>query len=174
MTTSKRERILAIITATLIALVVMFSCVIKPQLEHRKQLLKQKTELEVLATLTQTNLHLKNHIEKMHDFARPLTVSQRTEDQEVSAFFREMRRLCEKHQLTPKSENKLPTLYQKSYKVLSFQIVLQGNINQIIRLIHSLEASAMPIGIVKCEIKAQESSDMVQTSLNISKVITES
>ena len=174
MTTSKRERTLAVTTAILIVFVVMFSRVIKPQLKHRRQLLKQQANIALLATQTQANLYLKNHIEKKHDLAKPLTVSDRTEDQEVSDFFRKMRQLCEKQNLMPKSENKLPTLHRTSHKVLSFHIVLQGNVNQILRFIRSLEVSEMPIDIIKCEVKAQESRDIVQVSLNINKIITES
>jgi len=175
MTTSNREKDLAIITAVLIVLAVIFSGIIRPQLKHRTQLIQQKTDLELLATQTQTNLYLKNRVERKHDaVVKSLTTSNRSENYEISIFFDELKELYEKYHLTHKSENTLPTQHQKAYRVLSIKIELQGNVNHILGFIHSIEEAEVPLGIASCEIKAQDQRDTVKALFKVSKIIAES
>ena len=173
MATSRREKTLARITAILIALAIVFGGVVKPQLKQRRQLMQRKGELEKEAFLTQENLHLRNSVEKIHGvLVESLIISGGTESQEIAQLFRELRQLYEKQDLTPKSQSKLPTLFEPSYTVLSVKIELQGNINRIMRFIRSIAEAEAPLGIAKCEIQAQDQRDTVKAFFTVNKIVS--
>ncbi len=171
---TNREKQLAILTALVIAGTFVFTGVVKPQLQSARQLRKQHGDLELKALKIQNDLLQKNRVERKYALIKSLLASDSTEAQEMGGFSKELTRLYVKHGLRLKAEKPLPMLREKSYRVLSMQIELQGQINQVLSFIHSLEASENPIGIKRCEIKAREQRDEVNALFNIDKIVADS
>ena len=171
---TKREKLIALLTALVIVGALVFTSVVRPQLRKARQLRKQHADLELKALKIQNDLLQKNQVERKYALIKSLLASEGTEAQEMGAFSKELTQLYLRHGLRRNAEKPLPTLQEKSYRVLSMQIELQGQIGQVFSFIHSLEASENPIGIKRCEITARERRDEVKAKFNVDKIVADS
>ena len=171
---TNREKQLAILTTLVIVGTLVFTSVVRPQLQNARQLRKQYADLELKALKIQNDLLQKNRVERKYALIKSLLASDSTEAQEMGGFSKELTQLYARQGLRLKAEKPLPLLREKSYRVLSMQIELQGQINQVLSSIHSLEASENPIGIKRCEIKAREQRDEVNALFYVDKIVADS
>ncbi len=178
MTTSRRERILAIITAILIVAVVLFEFILEPQLNTQKELIARNTDLSLKATVIQNDLRLRNQVEQQYSRIKTQLIrgdeddhKPRTNDQELGTFAKSLIDLHEKHGLIRKSFTLSGTEEQPSFKVLRLQLEVQGHINRMLGFIQAIEFSPEPWSIFRCDMRAQDQKDIVVVRFEIHKIV---
>lgn len=178
MTTSHRERLLALTTGILIIVVVLFEFIFEPQLEKRKQLMTQYIDLKLKATVIQNDLLVRDHVEQQYKLIRAQlqcdlnsNQSQRTDDQELGSFAQSLLNLQEKHGLAQKSFRLSGTEQQASFKILKLQLELQGHVSRLLHFIRAVEYSSEPWEIHRCDIRACDQKDIVKAIFEIRKIV---
>ena len=167
-----REKTLAIVTAVVIAGVLLFSTIIQPQLTKHKQLTEYRQKLQLKLAKIQGDMLVKDRIDNIYKQIEPLIVSTGTDQQQISLFTRELSNLYSKLNLKIRSVKILPNANEDFYKRLLIQIEMSGQIKDVLNFVLSVEVYRNPIKIERLDIKAQETPDHVQLTLVISKVIS--
>jgi len=170
---SKRERFLALVTGLLIVAVVLALVIIEPQLKRRKARLVRVHELELQLMKMRQDVLLKNRIDLAYKQIEPLVAGTRSEQQEISAFTRELGDLYSRLAVKTRSVKLLPTVREPFYCQLSVRIEMQGHIRELLKFVHAVETHGTPIRINELVLRAQEAADQVDGSLLITKVVTD-
>lgn len=172
-TKNNREKLLAIIAATVILGAVTFIAIIEPQLKERKLRLERMHQLQLNLTKMKGDLLIKDRIDNIYSQIKPLIASNGTDQQEISLFTRELSDLYSKLNVRIRSVKILPIVNEEFYKRLSVKIEMSGHVKNILNFIRSVEAYPNPIRIEQFDLKAREIVDNVQASFLITKVVAE-
>lgn len=172
-TKSNREKLLATITAIVMLGAVIFTVIIEPQLKERKARFARMRQLQLKLTKMKGDLLIKDRIDNIYLQIEPLITSYGTDQQEISAFTRELSDLYSKLNVRTRSIKILPTVSEEFYRRLSVRIEMQGHIREILNFILSVEKNPNPIRIEQFDLRAREIVDNVQVSFVITKVVAE-
>lgn len=172
-TKKNREKLLALIAATVTVGAVTFTTVIKPQLEERKLRLKHMHQLQSKLTKMRRDLLIKDRIDKVYSQIEPLIAGNSTEQQELSLFTRELSDLYSKLDVKIRSVKIPPPTNEEFYRRLSIKIEMSGRIKNILSFIFSVETYPNPLKIEQFDLRAQEVMGNIQASFLISKVVVE-
>ncbi len=168
-TMNNREKILAIITFCVVIGAIVFTVIIEPQLEKRKQCLKHMRQSQLKLTKMKADLLIKDRIDTIYTQIEPFIAGDGTEQQEKAQFTRELSRLCSK--LNTTSTTILPTTNEDYYRRLSAKIEMNGHIRDILGFILAVEAYSNPIRIEQFDFKAREIADNIHATFIITKVV---
>lgn len=172
-TKNNHEKLLAIITATVILGTVTFIAIIEPQLKERKLRLDRMHQLQLKLIRMRGDLLVKDRIDDIYAQIKPLITSNGTEQQEISLFTRELSDLYSKLNIKIRSVKILPIVDEEFYKRLSIKVEMSGHINSILNFILSIETYSNPVRIEQFDLKAREIMDNIQASFLITKVVAE-
>ena len=172
-TKNNREKLLAIITATVILGTVIFIAIIEPQLKERKLRLDRMHQLQLKLIRMRGDLLVKDRIDDIYSQIKPLITSSGTDQQEISLFTRELSDLYSKLNVKIRSVKILPIVDEEFYKRLSIKIEMSGHIKSLLDFILSIETYSNPVRIEQFDLKAREIMDNIQASFLITKVVTE-
>lgn len=172
-TKNNREKLLAIIAATVILGAVTFIAIIEPQLKERKLRLERMHQLQLNLTKMKGDLLIKDRIDNIYSQIKPLIASNGTDQQEISLFTRELSDLYSKLNVRIRLVKILPIVNEEFYKRLSVKIEMSGHVKNILNFIRSVEAYPNLIRIEQFDLKAREIVDNVQASFLITKVVAE-
>lgn len=168
-----REKVLAIITISVILGAVAFTAIIEPQLKERKAHLALMRQLQLKLTKMKGDLLLKDRIDDIYSQIEPLIASNGTNQQEISLFTRELSNLYSKLNVRTKTIKILPIINEEFYRRLSVKIEMSGHVREILNFILSVETYPNPIRIEQFDIKAWEIVDNVQVSFLVTKVVAQ-
>lgn len=169
-----REKLLAIITAIIAFGAIIFAVIIEPQLDKRKTRLARMHQLQLKLTKMRGDLLIKDRIDKIYLQIEPLITSRGSDQQEISAFTRELRDMYLRLNVNVKTINILPTVNEEYYRRLSVKIEMQGYIRDILKFIFSVEKSPKPVRIERFDLISRETVDNVQMTFVLSKVVSKS
>lgn len=172
-TGSKRERLLAVLTGVVILGVVIATVIIEPQFKRRQARLVRLRELELQLTKMKGDLLVKSRIDEAYKQIEPLVAGTRGDQQEISAFTRELGDLYGRLGVKTRSVKLLPTVHEEFYRQLSVRIEMEGHIREILRFVRAVETHAKPIRIEELVLKAQEIVDRVHGSFLVTKVVAD-
>jgi len=175
MTSAKksREKVLAIITISVILGAVAFTVIIEPQLKERKAHLAHMRQLQLKLTKMKGDLLLKDRIDDIYSQIEPLIASNGTDQQEISLFTRELSDLYSKLNVRTKTIKILPIISEEFYRRLSVKIEMSGHVREILNFILSVETYPNPIKIEQFDIKVREIVDNIQASFLVTKVVAQ-
>lgn len=168
---NNREKLLAIIAATVILSTVIFIAIIEPQLKERKLRLDRMHQLQLKLTRMRGDLLVKDRIDDIYSQIKPLITSNGTDQQEISLFTRELSDLYSKLNVKIRSVKILPIVNEEFYKRLSIKIEMSGHIKSLLDFILSIETYSNPVRIEQFDLKAREIMDNIQASFLITKVV---
>lgn len=172
-TKNNHEKLLAIITATVILGTVIFIAIIEPQLKQRKLRLDRMHQLQLKLTRMRGDLLVKDRIDDIYSQIEPLITGSGTDQQEISLFTRELSDLYSKLNVKIRSVKILPIVDEEFYKRLSIRVEMSGHINSLLNFILSIETYSNPVRIEQFDLKAREIMDNIQASFLITKVVVE-
>jgi hypothetical protein len=169
---SSREKVLAAITAIVVFGAIVFGVFIEPQLNERKTRLARMNKLKLMLVKMRGDLLMKDRIDKAYLQIEPLMASRGSDQQEISAFTRELSNVYSKLNIKPRSIKILPTDDDEEFsRRLSVKIVMQGHIREILKFILSVENTPNPVRIEQFDLRTREIVDNVQMTFVISKVV---
>jgi len=168
---NQREKILGIATAIFIVAILLFTGILEPQVKRHRNLQKELNDLQVRYTKMQADVKMRDRINHAYDQVQHLLENAETEQQQTSIFTRELSDIYSSQNLKVKSVKILPSLKEKHYIKLTVKADLRGNVQFFIKLIEHLEQLNKPIQIESFELRAMESTDIVQISLLITKIV---
>jgi Tfp pilus assembly protein PilO len=170
--TKSREKLLAVITAAILAAVFIFTAVIEPQLKRHRQISGELAQLQLDLTKAKGNLMVKDRIEKIYSQIEPLIVAEGTEQQQISGFTRLLDQIYSKLNVKIMSVKILPIADENYYRRLSIRIEMAGHIEDFLKFIEAIEEHPEPIRIEQFDLTAEESKDSVRVSMIISKIVS--
>lgn len=168
-TMNNREKILAVITLCVVVGALVFTVIIEPQLDKRKECLMRMRQSQLKLTKMKADLLVKDRIDAIYTHIEPFITGDGTEQQEKARFTRELSRLCSKLNIT--STTILPTTNEDFYRRLSAKIEMNAHISDIFGFILAVEAYSNPIRIEQFDFKAREIADSIHATFIISKVV---
>ncbi|UCE04592.1 MAG: hypothetical protein JSW07_13300 [bacterium] len=166
-----REKVLVIITVSVMIGTVVFTAIIEPQLKERKKRLAHMCQLQLKLTKMKGDLLIKDRIDNIYSEIEPLIASNGTNQQEISLFTRELSDLYSKLNIKTKTIKILPIINEDFYRKLSVKIEMSGHIREILNFILLIESFSNPIKIEQFDIKAREIVDNIQASFLVTKVV---
>jgi Tfp pilus assembly protein PilO len=169
-----RQTLLAVVTAAVILGTGILTLVIEPRRQEHKARMVQLHDLQVKLAKLQADLLVRNRIDEMYKQIEPLIKNTGNDQQEISAFTRELSDLYSKLNVKMRSVKLLPTVREEFYRLLSVKIEMQGHIRDIVRFVLLIEAHASPLRIEQFGVKARETTDEVHASFLVTKVVAES
>jgi len=169
-----RQTLLAGATAAVLLGAGILTLVVEPRLTERKARTAQVHQLQATLVRLQADLLVRNRIDKMYEQIEPLIKSTGNDQQEMSAFTRELSDLYANLNVKMRSVKLLPTVKEEFYRLLSVKIEMQGHIRDVVRFVLLIEAHASPLRIEQFGLKARETADEVHASLLVTKVVAES
>lgn len=172
-TTNKRQKTLAVITAAVLGGVLIFITIIDPQLKRGTALNSQMHQLQTRLTKVRSDMLIKDRIDRMYSEIEPLISSTRTDQQEISLLTRQLNDLYSKLPVKIRSVKILPMTETEFYRKVSLKIEMSGKIRDVMKFVFSVERSAEPVRIERFNLKAKEAADHVQASFLISKLTTQ-
>jgi len=166
-----REKHLVVITATVIAISIIYAVAVNPQLRRRKTIVHNMAELELRLAKIKRDTLIKDQIDGLYRKVEPLIAGTGSEQQDLSMFAGQLAKLYSELDLKIRSVKILPDLDENFYKRLSIKIELLGNARNVINFITRIETCDNPIKIEQLIIKAQEPAGYIQATFVISKII---
>ncbi|MFC1677111.1 type 4a pilus biogenesis protein PilO [Planctomycetota bacterium] len=166
-----REKLWAVITVILLAGIFIFTVVIDPQLKKRQGLTEKLGQLQINLTRIKGDVLVKDRIDQIYSQIEPLIATTGTEQQQISAFTRQLSDIYSKLNVKIRSVKILPATNENFYKRLSIKIEMTGNVKDFLRFVQTVERHSEPIKIEQFDLKAKETRDNVQVSMVISKVV---
>ena len=115
-TNNNREKLLAIITAAILAGTFLFTIIVEPQLIKRKISLEQLRKLQLEAVRMKANLLIKDRIEKKYSQISILIHGTGTDQQEISLFSRELNDLYSRLPVKIRTVKLLPLVQEQHYR----------------------------------------------------------
>ena len=168
-----REKLLAVIAAIVLAGTAVFGIFIAPQLRVRKQLLERMHQSQLKLTKMQGDLLIKDRIDNIYSQVEPLIAGSGTEQQEISLFTRQLGELYSKLNVKIRSVKILPSVNENFYRRLSIKIEMSGNVKDVLQFICSVETSQNPLRIEQFDLKGLETSNNIEVSMLVTKVVAE-
>ena len=168
---SNREKVLAVVTMSVVLGAAIFIVVIEPQLKEHKARLMRMNQLRLKLTKMKGDLLVKDRIDSVYAQIEPLIASSGTDQQEISLFTRELSDLYSKRNVRTRTIKILPLTNEEFYRRLSVRIEMSGHIREILNFIASIEKHPSPIRIEQFDIKSREIVDNVEASFVITKVV---
>lgn len=168
----KREKLLAVLTASLIGSVFLFTSIIDPQLKRHKTLSSQFLQLQLDLTKARGNLLIKDRVEKAYTQISPLITAQDSQQQQISDFTRLLDQIYSKLSVKIRSVKILPVEDENYYRKVSIRIEMTGFVKDFLKFIESVEQHQEPIRIEQFDLTAQETQDTVMASMIISKIVS--
>jgi len=168
-----REKLLAVIAAIVLAGTAVFGIFIAPQLRVRKQLLERMHQSQLKLTKMQGDLLIKDRIDNIYSQVEPLIAGSGTEQQEISLFTRQLGELYSKLNVKIRSVKILPSVNENFYRRLSIKIEISGNVKDVLQFICSVETSQNPLRIEQFDLKGLETSNNIEVSMLVTKVVAE-
>jgi len=168
-----RERFLAVITAVILTAVFIFTMVVDPQLKQRRMLSQNLHQLQIKLTKMKGDLLIKDRIEKIYSQIEPLIATCDTEQQQISAFTRQLSQIYSKFNVKIRSVKILPVSDENFYRRLTIKIEMTGHIKDFLKFAIAVEGLTDPIRIEQFDLVAQQSKDNVRVSMVITKVVSE-
>ena len=109
----KREKILAITAATIIFVAILYTVIVKPQIDslHRSRQDRQLLELKLLKL--KEDFKVKDQIDEIYTRIEPLMHSNGTDQQEISTFTQQLNDLYLLHNARYLQQIPLPALRRK-------------------------------------------------------------
>jgi Tfp pilus assembly protein PilO len=168
---NNREKLLAALTAAIMAGAVTFITIIEPQLKERQAHLERMHDLQLQLTKMRGDLLIKDRIDEIYAQIGTLIVSNGTEQQEKSLFTRELSNLYSRLDVKIRSITILPPMNEEFYTRLAVKIEMSGHIRNILNFIFAAEMHASPIRIEQFDLKTREIFDNIRVSFLITKVV---
>lgn len=168
------EKQLAIIAAIVIIGVLIFTVVVNPQLKERQLRIERKQKLLLTLAKMEGDLLIKDRIDNAYLQIEPLISGSSNDQQEISFFTRELNDLYSKLDVKIRSLIISPVAKEDSYKRLAIKIEMSGHMRNILNFIVAVETYSKPLRIEQFDLKAQETTDNIQVSFVISKIVSES
>jgi Tfp pilus assembly protein PilO len=168
----KREKLLALATATILGSVFLFTTIIDPQLKKHKALASQFSQLQLELTRARGNLLIKDRIEKAYSQIEPLIAEQGNEQQQISDFTRLLDQIYSKLNVKIRSVKILPVADESHYQKLSIRIEMTGAVKDFLKFTEAVEQHLEPVRIEQFDLTCQETKDTVMASMIISKIIS--
>jgi Tfp pilus assembly protein PilO len=167
----KREKVLAIVTAIVIAAVLVFTIIIEPQLNNRGHRIEKLQQLKLKLVKMQGDILVKDRIEQLYSQIEALITTQRSEQEQISVFTRELSSIYSKLDIKIRSVKILPIINNTFHKSLLIRIEMTGYIKDFLKFILSIETHTSPLKIEQFDLKSQETRDQIRASLLVSKVV---
>lgn len=168
----KREKLLAIVTGILILTTVVYSSVLKPQINKRAELLSELTQKKIMFTEMQADILIKDRIEDSYARMASQLESDRTDQEEKSIFSQEFQTLNSKFNLKPDFIKFLPMIKNEFYRKILIKVELKGGINNIVEFISNVENEKQTIKFEEISFLTRDRDDNIQLSFVLSKVIS--
>jgi len=169
----KREKLLAIVTAAILASLFLFTSFIEPQLKKQNALSSRLSQLQLELTRARANLLIKDRTEEAYNQIEPLIASQGSQQQQISNFTRLLDRIYSKLNVKIRSVKILPAANEIYYQKLSIRIEMTGFVKDFLKFIEAVEQHTEPIRIEQFDLTAQETKDTIIVSMIISKIVSE-
>lgn len=169
----KRETILFGLTMVVILAGVLFTIVIRPQWQRRRQGLQEVHNLQLALTKMRGDLLVKDRIEALYARLQPYMVQHGSDQQEISAFTRDLNEVYSKLRLKIRSVKILPVTSEPFYRRFAVKIEMEGASAHILAFVSAIATHPDPIRIDRCDLKAQAITDQVHGAFVISKVVVE-
>ena len=168
---SKREKLLAVITITLVIAVVFYISIIEPQLKTYRSRLEHMRGLQLTLTKMRTDLLIKDRIDEIYRQIKPLIAGVGNEQQEISRFTRDLSDKYSMLDVKIRMVKILPTTDEEFYRRLSVKIEMVGDIRNILNFIGLIESHPQPIKLEKFDIIAREIAGEIKAAFTVSKVV---
>ena len=168
----KREKVLGVITASILVSIFLFTSIIDPQLKKRKALSSEFSQLQLELTKARGNLLIKDRIEKAYTQIEPLIAVEGSEQQQISGFTRLLDQIYSKLNMKIRSVKILPVANENYYRKLTIRIEMKGFVRDFLKFIEAVEKHREPIRIEQLDLTSQEAKDSVMASMVISKVVS--
>jgi len=169
----RREMILFSVTVAAIVGGLLFAAVVRPQLQRRRQGLQNIRGLQLTLAKMRGDLLVKDRIEAMYAQLQPYMGQHGSDQQEISAFTRDLNDMYSKLKLKIRSMKILPIAREPSFRRFSVKIEVEGASSHVLALIAAVATHPDPIRIDEFDLKAQSVTDGVHGSFVISKVVVE-
>ena len=166
-----RERTLVVLTGIVIAGVLVVTLLIEPQLQIHKAQRANLCELKFQLAKMRGDVLVKNRIEEAYDRVESLIAGQGSDQQEISAFTRDLSALYAGLNVKTKSMKILPTQHEEHHRLLSIRIEIAGSIAEMVKFILAIETHSKPLRVEQVVLKSQEIVDNVHGSFLITKVV---
>ncbi len=166
-----REKYLVLITATVIAIGIIYAVAVNPQLRRRKTIVRNMAELELRLAKMKRDTLIKDQIDGLYRKVEHLIAGTGSEQQDLSLFAGQLAKLYSELDLKIRSVKILPDLDESFYKRLSIKIEMLGNARNVISFIIRVETCDNPIKIEQLIMKAQEPAGYIQSTFVISKIV---
>jgi len=167
----KRERFLAAVTAVVVVGATLFTIIIAPQLQRRKDRLNHLIQLQLNLAKMKSNLLIKDRIDRTYEKIEPLISSVGTDQQEISVLTRQLSELYKNLNVRIRSVKILPVENERFYRRLNLRVEMTGHIRDILQFIRSVEAHSSPLRIEKLQLSAEQINDNVRATFMITKVV---
>lgn len=169
----KREKILAITAATIIFVAILYTVIVKPQIDslHRSRQDRQLLELKLLKL--KEDFKVKDQIDEIYTRIEPLMHSNGTDQQEISTFTQQLNDLYAPLKVKIRSVKILPIQKEPFYRKLFIKIEMSGKVKRIVGFITAMAAQPEPIKIEQFSLQAKEIADTIGSTFLISKIVTQ-
>jgi len=168
---SNRQILLASITAVIIIGSLIFTATIKPALEKRQNYIENLNRLKLNLRKMQSNLLIKDRIEKIYSQIKPIIKTKGTQQEQISDFTKELSDIYSNLNVKIRSVKILPTVKKKFYSRFLIKIEMSANITDFLKFAYAIQTHPEPIKLEQFSAKADhEIRNNVSVSLLISKV----
>jgi Tfp pilus assembly protein PilO len=169
----RRDTILFGVTVAVILGGLLFAAVVRPQWQRRRQGLQDVRGLQLTLAKMRGDLLVKDRIEAVYAQLQPYMGQHGSDQQEISAFTRDLNDMYSKLKLKIRSMKILPITREPSYRRFSVKIEVEGASSHVLALVSAVATHPDPIRIDQFDLKAQSVTDQVQGSFAISKIVVE-
>ena len=166
-----REKVLFQITCGVIVAVILYSIIITPQQQQRKDIQQRQAELEADLQKLQADFQVKDQIDLAYARVEPMLNNGQTDQQEISHFTRQLHELYGPLRLTIKSVKILPLTRETHTRKLAIKIELKGKVSQMITFITRLTGCSGPIKIEQFQLQAMDVAELLHGTFKISKIV---
>ncbi len=166
-----REKILAVLTMTIITAAVIFVSIVNPKLTEHKTKLQQLSNLQLRLTKIKNDILIKDRIDNLYQQIEPLLESGENQQQEISLFTRQLSDIYSNLDMKIRSVKILPVNNDDFYRKLAIKLEMSCHIKELLTFVHELETIDQPVKIEKLDLKTDDTVDNIKLSLLISKVV---
>ena len=168
----RREKVLGVLTGILVLTVVMYGFIVEPQVNRRKELLKELYQKQTMFTKMQADIMAKDRIENNYSRIESLIRSGGNDQEEMSAFSQEFQKINAKFNLKPRMIKFLPVVNDPYFRKILVRVEFEGGIESIAAFISSVENGKKAMKFEKASFVVRDRDDNIQFSFVLSKVVS--
>lgn len=167
-----REKALALVTAVIIASVLLFAIIIRPEIKRRREYIENLNHLRLKLLKMQSNVQIKDRIEKVYSEVKPIIEAEGAEQEQLSAFTKELSNIYSELNIKIRSVKILPSVKKRFYTRFQIKIELSGEVRDFLKFVYAIEGYPKAVRLEQLDLKSQEIRNQVRVSLLVSKVVS--